>query len=382
MADQFGLAVAVAALLLAAGGSAAGWGLVRLANRRADRRAVAPFVGWRRLAMVVVAGAALPVVGYLTLSRLPAIGGRGYGLGLTWPRLVIEYLAVAAAVVGLVGALSDRAARRRARELGAGQAAAAPTGRLGPAAAGRVGLVLAAATVGCLVGWNFGLGRQAQTPPMAWLLPAAGLAGLALIAGRLRRRPKAPRSRGPGDAHTPDGPAPAPTATPARTARTRRPGRWIAVGFLAAALVSMAWALSDARRYAETVPVLVVAGVASVLALASFGVVRGVAAAARAIRSRPVGGRTASRPPGPALTWAGSAALAYAAAAVVAGGIGWAALRWQERAAVGRMEGPGYGLLDEMTGTRHQAVRDYWLRQLRPSAGAAPPATPADRIGT
>ena len=85
----------------------------------------------------------------------------------------------------------------------------------------------------------------------------------------------------------------------------------------------------------------------------------------RALRWRAARGTIVSHQAGPRLTWAGSAALAYAAAAVVAGGIGWAALRWQERAAVGRMEGPGYGLLDEMTGTRHRAVRDYWLRELR-----------------
>ena len=355
VADEVGLAAAVAVLLLAAGGCAVGWLLAKLAGRRggAAGRTVAPFVGWRRLAGVVAGGAVAPLAVYLAFARVPAVGGRNLGLGLTWPRLALEYLVLAAVVVGLVGALTGRAIRRRARELGFGRPAG---GRRGPWpggwAAAWVGLLIATAGVGCFIAWYAWLARRVPTPTVGWLLPAAVVAGMALVAVRiLHGRPGRGR------------PAEVDPARP----RRRRPARAFVLAFVAVALACLGWALRDAGRYtSDGCPILVTVGVACALGLACTGLAGGIRAAARALRPKPAAVTD--------LTWARSVALAYAAAAVVAGGLGWAALRWQERAAVARMEGPGYALVDETNGSRYESLREYWLGVLPHAAGEASPA--------
>jgi hypothetical protein len=115
-ADQVGVGALAAALLALA----VLYGLLALARWLLVRRAaLAPrlFVGWRRCTFVVAVGAVLPLVLYFAYARLTPLGGRAFGLNMTWMRVEIEYAVLGGVVILLTSVLAGRAVAARLREL-------------------------------------------------------------------------------------------------------------------------------------------------------------------------------------------------------------------------------------------------------------------------
>jgi len=72
----------------------------------------------RQLVAIILLGVAAPILVYAIYARATSLGGREYGLNHTGLRVVIEYVLLLIAVLGLTSTLAQRAIRRRAVELG------------------------------------------------------------------------------------------------------------------------------------------------------------------------------------------------------------------------------------------------------------------------
>jgi hypothetical protein len=118
--DQFGAGIISAGLLLGAALYAAAAGVQWLRARRKGASPPRLFIGWRRTAWVVGAGAIAPMVLFVLYTRLTPISGRSHGLSETaaLQRVLLEYLAMALIVLALVSTFARRAIIGRMIELG------------------------------------------------------------------------------------------------------------------------------------------------------------------------------------------------------------------------------------------------------------------------
>jgi hypothetical protein len=375
-ADELALSVLTLTLLLAAGARAALIGASAIARRRSGQPAARPFIGWRRVARIVLLGGVLPVSLYGAYCYLP-ISGRGYGLPRTGPRVVLEYAVVAAVVAFLLRRLTERAVHRRLTELGL------LTVSIGGARwAGALGLLAAIALVVGVFAWQvLGAAGTTEAASLYVALPLALAVGAAAFAGGQLgdlRMPafRAPRRDGSPPAKS-DTPKPA-GARPSSAAGSlwTRPYPGSIVGMLAVLTGVCLWlAIRDAPHqqaaWQTRFAAAAVACGASMLGLAAF---RFAAAFRRSARTgrHPDAARPLDTPA--ALQWralARSAAVTYAATALVVGGLGAAVLRAQERRAVGQFDQAGYNFFDELQRSRYHAVRDRAVAELRES----PPST-------
>ena len=170
LVDRLALSGLLVVLTLLAATAGIRTGMIRIKTRRWPALA---FMGWRRLAVVVLASTLIPI-GLYTLYALSPISGRERSAENQLERLAIEYATVACAIVMLLRTLSDRAMRKRAAELGATELRRKRAGKLTIA----LGLALAAGVVTFLVlTRNVGLSWRIE-----WLFPllAVGLAAYTL----------------------------------------------------------------------------------------------------------------------------------------------------------------------------------------------------------
>ena len=128
------------------------------------------FMGWRRLAAATLV-AILPVAIYAIYTLVIPISGRTYGVRVSPDRLLVEYVIVAVGVRMLISAMSGRALRDRAAELGV-EYSAPRRGRWLTA----VDLIAAAVVVAYLTIWHYLAGRMAPDSDM----PTGGI-GLVLV---------------------------------------------------------------------------------------------------------------------------------------------------------------------------------------------------------
>jgi hypothetical protein len=159
--------LALSALLIILTGLAAVAGARACALRiKTGRWPAIAFMGWRRLAEVVLVSCVLPVALYAIYTLSP-LSGRERAADNSVERLAIEYAAVACAVLALLRTLSDRALRKRAAELGAEELKRRGPGKFRITA----GIVLAIAVVIFLAHTrNGGLHARIQ-----WLFPLLGV---------------------------------------------------------------------------------------------------------------------------------------------------------------------------------------------------------------
>jgi hypothetical protein len=189
--DRLALAVLLVALA-AAGAATAMWaGMTRL---RTGAWPAMVFVGWRRLAGIVLVSTVLPVAVYAAYARLTPLGGRAFGLWISVERVAVEYAAVACAILVLLRLLSDAAMRRRSLEIGAGELDRPRPGK----AVIRVGLLLAFAVVAYLVTWHVAVRHTAIV--QRYILPTGGYGLLLAIVVAIHARTWAatPTAKGAG----------------------------------------------------------------------------------------------------------------------------------------------------------------------------------------
>lgn len=147
MFDSLGLSFLLILLLLAALFWIGRGGIARL---RGGAESAFLFVGWRRLAKVVLISTALPLCVYGVYVWLTPWGGRDFGAVWSLDRLMVEYAVVATACFILLRTLNDRAVQQRLAELGGGAIRLADPGRLRIA----TGAVLALVVVAYMIGWH------------------------------------------------------------------------------------------------------------------------------------------------------------------------------------------------------------------------------------
>jgi hypothetical protein len=171
IADRLGLSVLL--IILTALSAAAGVRAVVFRVQVGRWPAIA-FMGWRRLAVVVLVSCLLPVSLYALYTWSP-LSGRHRAADSSVERLTVEYAAVACVILALLRTMSDRALRKRAGELDADELKTCPPGRwkIAAGAALSVGVVTFLALT-----FNGGLPAR-----MEWLFPllAAGLVGYMLL---------------------------------------------------------------------------------------------------------------------------------------------------------------------------------------------------------
>jgi hypothetical protein len=140
---------------------------------RRGRRPAMMFIGWRRLGLITLAAIA-PVAAYAIYLSLPTLSGRSFSAEVSTDRLAVEYAAVFALVLTIIGILNGRALRARAAEIGFDQIALP---RLRPLAI-ITGLILGAAVIGELVAWHWTVATPLQRDGL--YLPT-GYWGFALV---------------------------------------------------------------------------------------------------------------------------------------------------------------------------------------------------------
>ena len=356
-ADEVALSVLVLALLLAAGARAALIGASALSRRASEPPNARPFIGWRRVARVVLLGGALPALLYGVYCYMP-VSGRGYGLPTTGPRVVMEYAAVAAVVAFLLRRLTERAVRQRLAELGL-PATPAHGSRWGRA----VGLGLAIAVIVTVAAWQVRRREHLRHEIRDRAIAAAGARGYCggVRGSAVGTTPVSRRSASPADGW----PAPANLVAPLSRFADR-----------------------DSRATHRGVPGLGAMGVPAPLgrlAARLHGRGTGLWAVDAGLGRVPDAGaasddRTAG-PRAPADTPAAlygralvrSAAVTYAATALVVGGLGAVVCRAEERQAVSQFDRAGYNFFDEVQRSRFRVVRERAVAELRQSSPSTLP---------
>lgn len=373
VADQLAVAIAAAVLLIVA---VTQWGLPLIIAAWRRRRllwrhrpagepasigtspraaVVAPslFIGWRRVAKLVFAAAVLPLAAYLLLANLTPLGGRSRGLGYTWPRLTVEYCALAAIVTVALRIGVGRMVAARATQLGV---------RVARSSANRhdfiASLLLATAMV---VGLAIFFG---QTSILVTLIVASVVALLAVVIA----------TRGVPSAAWADD-----TAAASRTPIWRR--RWpgsIAV-FVAGLGTYSLWQIRRPVDVGRPGPndLWLVTAVTCALVLAFMAAAWLLGGVRRALRARSM--PPLSRNVLPAFpTMLRSAATTFVTAALTVAILGTAALRLWERREVAQFNSAGYSLLDEIGHSRYSGLRSRLAaeaEQNRPPDASPQPAT-------
>ena len=155
--DRAALAFALV-FLTASATLIAAWTVVR--RLRTGRWPMMAFLGWRRLVKVVLLSTLVPLGIYAAYAWFTPLSARSYGTQASLERVLVEYAAIGCAIALLLRILSAKALRQRAAELGTSELQAEPPPRFWRAllqtAAGRSGLLLAAALVTYLVALALG----------------------------------------------------------------------------------------------------------------------------------------------------------------------------------------------------------------------------------
>jgi hypothetical protein len=364
--DAAAVSVLVLALLIAAGARLALLAVAAVMRRRSGHPAPArPFIGWRRVARVVVLGGVLPLATYGAYCHLP-ISGRSYGLPTTALRVLLEYAVVGAVVALLLRVLTERSIRQRLSELG-----------LSPGPRGRskwawvIGIALGLATLASLVAWQAraeraGGGRSAVqlAIPLVLAACAAAFAGAQLGEMPLPRRSR----RAPVDADR------KPRAATAKRDealwRRQYPGSILAVLAMLTGVCLWLGLREAPHSQAGQQTFFAAAGMACGLAMLGLGALR-FAIFVRVVARGGTGGVGNQATSGTRVSnWqavARSAAITYAATALVAGVIGTAVLRAEEWHAVRQFDSAGYSIFDEIEHGRPAQERDAAIRALRES---------------
>lgn len=116
--ERLGLALALAPLLLVTLvlAASAGWALLRY--RSPDQSPKLLFVGWRRMASIILLGVLVPAIAYWAWTRWAPWSSLQYGINYVLARRMAEVGVAAAVIVGAVLGLSFRSAARRCSEAG------------------------------------------------------------------------------------------------------------------------------------------------------------------------------------------------------------------------------------------------------------------------
>jgi hypothetical protein len=112
-----GILLGIMVVLVGLGGLLALAGLLSRWIFRRDKTLLL-FVGWKRLAVVVLGGVVAPLLAYWAYVNWSPWSGREYGLRHEAVRVVIEAIGLVLAVLGLTLVLAGRALRRRACDKG------------------------------------------------------------------------------------------------------------------------------------------------------------------------------------------------------------------------------------------------------------------------
>ena len=92
------------------------------------RRAALLFIGWKRAIAIALIATLSPVAVYGIYANFTPLGGRQVYVELSFERLLLEYSLVAATVLILLRLLTNRAVRKRAKEIGDSEIRPSPVG--------------------------------------------------------------------------------------------------------------------------------------------------------------------------------------------------------------------------------------------------------------
>jgi hypothetical protein len=171
VADRLALSMILLILTSLAAVAGVSAAIVRV---RSGRWPTLAFVGWRRLAGVVLISSLVPVGAYAIYALSP-LSARHRAADNSVERLAIEYATVACAIAALLRILSNRALRKRAAELGADELKRRQPGK---------SILIMSAALALGVATFLALTRNGALPWRGqWLFPllAAGLIGYLLI---------------------------------------------------------------------------------------------------------------------------------------------------------------------------------------------------------
>jgi multisubunit Na+/H+ antiporter MnhB subunit len=161
--DQLAVAAAAVLLILPVMMMWIGGAISRL--RRVERP-LWLFIGWKRLMRTVLVSVIAPLAAYLLYVFI--FRSREYGLHVALTKSLVEYAALACAMVISMRVSGDRALRERGRELGLQLPSTLPNLR----AMKIIGALLAMAVVAFLIAWPIALRRSYD---IGLILPRAGL---------------------------------------------------------------------------------------------------------------------------------------------------------------------------------------------------------------
>jgi hypothetical protein len=374
--DAAALSLLVLALLIAAGARVALLAVAAVMRRRSGSPPPArPFIGWRRVARVVLLGGVLPLAAYGAYCYLP-ISGRSYGLPTTGLRVLVEYAMVGAVVALLLGVLTERAVGQRLIELGLSPVTRRRSKRAWVACA-----MLGVATLASLIAWQAHVERAGGersvvqlAVPLVLAACAAAFAGAQLgempLPGRRRRKPAGASVETGGATNVRDTPPAGPLW------RRRYPGSILAVLALLTGVCLWLGLREAPHSQAAQQTFFLAAGIACGLAMLGWGAIRFTTTLRAVARPGARGQEPATTPSTLVSHWqaaARSAAVTYAATALVAGVAGTAVLRAQERHAVRQFDRAGYSIFGEMEHGRPAQERAAAVSALRESSSTTLP---------
>jgi hypothetical protein len=279
------------------------------------------FVGWRRLILVTLAGIA-PVVVYGIYVQMPAVSGRHYNVAFSAGRVTSEYTAVIVLVASLLAALSDRAVRARAREIGVTEFAPRIISRSRIVA----GVILGLVVIGNSVMWGvLSPGKLDDMWYWDWILIPIDMLLIPVL------------------------------ATYALSWKTSRLFYFLAaVGFVGV----VAWMVTGGPTDPNWITVLVVIGFAVIVGFGSLGIWRWI--------KRGEGSRIGR------FSYGLSTAPAWVATALLLACVAGPLVNAQERRSVARIEQPGgvYDILHEVEQSRGRIMQDHLCQLLGRTATA------------
>lgn len=174
--DEGMLGLGATAGLLILCGWALWMGLLWWRRRGGDDAPMLMWIGWRRLAIVLGGGVALPLAAWAIWVWAWPNGSHRYGLNYTWRAALVEWAVLWAAMVMATTHLGLRATRQRAGELGIAQPT--PMGRRSRWALGLIVVPLGPMVIGALV-WLRLSGKQMSG---RWLVALLAMTAVAVVA--------------------------------------------------------------------------------------------------------------------------------------------------------------------------------------------------------